>query len=382
MSRGRLYSAIQYLTKKEKIMARKIPFSVDITGSFVYSEPLVEARKLYHDGVWSSAKLHEIEDKEIYRIVEKCKEIGLKCVTDGDYKSTNYLDFFHHLENITKQEPAQPEEVKESVISGKIGFDNAYPSTPKVTQRFTYLTGIIGGDMYAKVLLPSPATLLAELLRPENRYNTGRYYPDMDLLVHDIAQTYQTVINEFYDMGCRFLQLSDYAWNLAGNSDLEQVAQAAHIDLLSLVATSAKLTEACLAQKPDDMCISLQFHEKWWRVGDKEKTAELLLSTRADAIALDFGDRENENIDLSMLNYCQGKEVILGLISTSSLQPISTSSIMLHIENAARLLPLESLHLSSQGDFRDNEGNSIVSEQMMWSKIVTMKNIAKSVWGE
>lgn len=134
-------------------MARKIPFSVDITGSFVYSEPLVEARKLYHDGVWSSAKLHEIEDKEIYRIVEKCKEIGLKCVTDGDYKSTNYLDFFHHLENITKQEPAQPEEVKESVISGKIGFDNAYPSTPKVTQRFTYLTGIIGGDMYAKVLL-------------------------------------------------------------------------------------------------------------------------------------------------------------------------------------------------------------------------------------
>ena len=83
-----------------------------------------------------------------------------------------------------------------------------------------------------------------------------------------------------------------------------------------------------------------------------------------------------------MLNYCQGKEVILGLISTSSLQPISTSSITLHIENAARLLPLESLHLSSQGDFRDNEGNSIVSEQMMWSKIVTMKNIAKSVWGE
>ena len=117
-------------------------------------------------------------------------------------------------------------------------------------------------------------------------------------------------------------------------------------------------------------------------IADKEKTAELLLSTRADAIAFDFGDRENENIDLSMLNYCQGKEVILGLISTSSLQPISTSSITLHIENAARLLPLESLHLSSQGDFRDNEGNSIITEQMMWSKIVTMKNIAKTVWGK
>lgn len=363
-------------------MARTIPFSVDITGSFVYSEPLVEARRLYHDGVWSSAKLHEIEDKEIYRIVEKCKEIGLKCVTDGDYKSSNYLDFFHHLENISRQKADQPEESDESVISGKIGFDNSYPSTPKVTQRFTYLTGIIGGDMYAKVLLPSPTTLLAELLRPENRYNTGRYYPEMEVLVHDIAQTYQKVINEFYDMGCRFLQLSDYTWNLAGNSDIEQVAQAAHIDLISLVATSARLTEACLAQKPDDMCISLQFSHRWWKVGDREKTAEQLLSTRADAIVFDFGNRENETIDFSILNYCQGKEAILGLVSTSSLQPISASNIILHIENASRLLPLESIHLSSQGDFRDNQGNSVLTEQMMWSKIVAMKNIAKTVWGE
>ena len=54
-------------------MANKIPFSVDITGSFVYSEPLAEARKRYQEGELISAKLHEIEDKEIYRIVEKCK---------------------------------------------------------------------------------------------------------------------------------------------------------------------------------------------------------------------------------------------------------------------------------------------------------------------
>ncbi len=379
----RFYAANTVFNSKiERIMANKIPFSVDITGSFVYSEPLAEARKRYQEGELISAKLHEIEDKEIYRIVEKCKEIGLKCVTDGDYKSTNYTDFFHHLENISKLETPQPEEPNESVVSGKIDFDNSFLSTPPVTQRFTYLTGIIGGDMYAKALLPSPTTLLAELLRPENRYNTGRYYPDIELLVHDIAQTYQKVINEFYDMGCRFLQLTDYAWNLTGDSNIEQVAQAAHLDLHSLIATSAQLTEACLAQKPDDMCISLQFRNPWWKVGDKEKMAELLFSTRADAIALEFGNRENENIDFSILNYCQGKEVILGLISTTSLQPISTSNIILHIENAARLIPLESLHLSSQGDFRDNLGNSVISEQMMWSKIVTMKNIAKTVWGK
>ena len=370
-------------------MARKIPFSVDITGSFVYSEALVEARKLFQNGVWSAVKLKEIEDKEIFKIVEKCKEIGLKCVTDGDYKSTNYIDFFHHLQNISKQENAttpqeeeEPEENNESVVSGKIDFDSHFLSTPPVTERFTYLTGIIGGDMYAKALLPSPTTLLAELIRPENRYNTGRFYPDMDILIRDIAQTYQKVIAEFYDMGCRFLQLSDYAWNLIGDCDIRQISEAVNIDMLSLAGISARLTEACIAQKPEDMCISLQFNNKWWSIGDREKIAETLLSTRADAIAFDFGNRENENIDFSMLNYCQDKEVILGLVSTSSIQPISASNIILHIENAARLLPVDSLHLSSQGDFRDLQGNRAITEQAMWNKIVAMKNIAKTVWGK
>ncbi len=373
-------------------MARTIPFSVDITGNFVYSEALVGARKLFQDGVWSAVKLQEIEDKEIFRIVEKCKEIGLKCVTDGDYSSSSYIDFFHHLENISKQESEveeveieEPEEFaenNESVVSGKIDFDNHFLSTPPVTKHFTYLTGIIGGDMYAKALLPSPTTLLAELIRPENRYNTGRFYPDMDMLVHDIAQTYQKIITEFYNMGCRFLQFSDYTWSLTGEIDIQKISEAVHIDMLTLAATSAQLTDACLAQKPDDMCISLQFNNRWWSMGDKEKFAETLLSTRADAIAFDFGNKENENIDFSILNYCQGKEAILGLVSTSSNQPISASNIIHHIETAARLLPLESLHLSSQGNFRDANGNSFITEQAMWNKIVAMKNIAKTVWGK
>ena len=340
-------------------MRRMIPYSVDITGNFVYSPQLIEARKQVQEGLLNAAQLLEIENKEIQHIVDTCKQIGLKCVTDGDYRSNGYTDFFHHLQNISKHE-TEPNDTSEendkSVICGKIDFDNHFLSTPPVTEHFTYLTGIIGGDMYAKALLPSPMTLLAELIRPENRLNTGRYYPDIEVLSHDIAQTYQKVIREFYNMGCRFLA--------------------------SLSTVLARLTELCLNDKPDDMCISLQFDEKWWNTRDREKIAEILLSTQANAIAFDFGNRENENIDFSILKHCQSKDVILGLVSTSSSQPISTSTITHHIENAARLLPLESLHLSCQGYFRNLSGNSSISEQEMWNKIATMKNIAKTVWGE
>ena len=332
-----------------------IPYSVDITGNFVYSPQLIEARKQVQEELLNVAQLLEIENKEIQHIVDTCKQIGLKCVTDGDYRSNGYTDFFHHLQNISKHE-TEPNDTSEendkSVICGKIDFDNHFLSTPPVTEHFTYLTGIIGGDMYAKALLPSPMTLLAELIRPENRLNTGRYYPDIEMLSHDIAQTYQKVIREFYNMGCRFLQFSDYTWNLTGGCDIQQISEANNTDLASLDTR------------------------------DREKIAEILLSTQANAIAFDFGNRENENIDFSILKHCQSKDVILGLVSTSSSQPISTSTITHHIENAARLLPLESLHLSCQGNFRNLSGNSSISEQEMWNKIATMKNIAKTVWGE
>ena len=366
-------------------MRRMIPYSVDITGNFVYSPQLIEARKQVQEGLLNVAQLLEIENKEIQHIVDTCKQIGLKCVTDGDYRSNGYTDFFHHLQNISKHE-TEPNDTSEendkSVICGKIDFDNHFLSTPPVTEYFTYLTGIIGGDMYAKALLPSPMTLLAELIRPENRLNTGRYYPDIEVLSHDIAQTYQKVIREFYNMGCRFLQFSDYTWNLTGGCDIQQISEANNTDLASLSTVLARLTELCLNDKPDDMCISLQFDEKWWNTRDREKIAEILLSTQANAIAFDFGNRENENIDFSILKHCQSKDVILGLVSNSSSQPISTNTITHHIENAARLLPLESLHLSCQGNFRNLSGNSSISEQEMWNKIATMKNIAKTVWGE
>ena len=110
-------------------MRRMIPYSVDITGNFDYSPQLIEARKQVQEGLLKAAQLLEIENKEIQHIVDTCKQIGLKCVTDGDYRSNGYTDFFHHLQNISKHE-TEPNDTSEendkSVICGKIDFDNHF----------------------------------------------------------------------------------------------------------------------------------------------------------------------------------------------------------------------------------------------------------------
>ncbi len=365
-------------------MARKtIPFSVDITGNFVYSQQLREARKLFQEGTLSAADLLDIENKEIQRIVDNCKTIGLKCVTDGHYRTNGYIDFFNYLQNASVKEFEVGDSIEEKpVVSGKIYFDNYYMSTTPMTEHFTYLTGIIGGGMYAKALLPSPATLYLELIRPENRSNTGRYYPDKELLMSDLTHAYRQVIAEFYDMGCRFIQFTDYTWNLTGDSDVQKIAEAYGIDLVTLASSMANLMNACIAGKPADLCISLQFDHAWWRAGFKAEMAHILSTTAAEAVALDFGERDNEEIDFSILNYCQGKEVILELVSVTNSNILSSSVIAHHVENAARLIPLESLHLGCRGNFRDLTGNSAITEQEMWNKLTMLKNIANTIWGE
>ena len=47
-----------------------IPYSVDITGNFVYSPQLIEARKQVQEGLLNAAQLLEIENKEIQHIVD------------------------------------------------------------------------------------------------------------------------------------------------------------------------------------------------------------------------------------------------------------------------------------------------------------------------
>ncbi len=362
-------------------MRKTIPFSVDITGNFAYSQALMEARQLFNEGAISSGDLLELEDKEIQRIVDNCKSIGLKCVTDGHYRTNGYLDFFNYLENISISK-GETEADRRTKISGKIGFDNYFMSTTPMTEHFTFLTGIIGGDVYAKALLPSPATLFVELIRPENKANTGRYYPSKDLLIHDIAETYRKVIAEFYDMGCRFLQFSDFTWNLTGGSNVKEVAEAHGTDLVTLASTLVHLMEECLVGKPDDMFVVLEFNQGWWSAGYKTEMAQILGSMNAKVVALDFGDRENEEIDFSILNFCQGKEVILELVSTTNNNPISPSILAFHVENAARFIPLESLHLGCRGNFRDLNGNSSISESDMWNKIASLKSAAIQIWGE
>lgn len=62
------------------------PFRADHVGSLLRPEPLKEAREKYFEGNLSKDELKKVEDEEINKIVEKQLEVGLKSITDGEFR--------------------------------------------------------------------------------------------------------------------------------------------------------------------------------------------------------------------------------------------------------------------------------------------------------
>src|ERR1700719_3454278 len=77
------------------------PFRADHVGSLLRPASLKEAREKRARGKIPADELTAVEDREIEGVIRKQESIGLKSVTDGEYRriSWNY-DFLENLDNV------------------------------------------------------------------------------------------------------------------------------------------------------------------------------------------------------------------------------------------------------------------------------------------
>src|SRR5579884_2295533 len=79
----------------------KPPFRADHVGSLLRTAPMKEARAKRERGEIDAMALKEVEDREIEKVIRKQEEIGLKAVTDGEFRRAfwNY-DFLGALPGV------------------------------------------------------------------------------------------------------------------------------------------------------------------------------------------------------------------------------------------------------------------------------------------
>src|SRR3954454_16569172 len=79
----------------------KPPFRADHVGSLLRSAPLKEARARREKNEITAEQLKAVEDREIDAIIQKQEAVGLKSITDGEYRRAfwNY-DFLGKLDGV------------------------------------------------------------------------------------------------------------------------------------------------------------------------------------------------------------------------------------------------------------------------------------------
>lgn len=365
------------------------PFKHDIVGSFLRPQALKQAREQYANGSITDEQLRAVEDSEIIELVNKQRAVGLKAVTDGEFRrSWWHLDFMWGFDGIEKAAVPQgyvfhgvesrPETAR---VNGKIG----YASHPFI-EHFTFLQQACGDELIARQTIPAPAQLLLELQRLENQEALAQHYPNYDELLQDIAAAYQSFIKAIYEAGCRSLQIDDCTWGMLCDEGFIRAREAEGVIVGDIGKVYAELNKRAIAGAPDDLVITSHvcrgnYKSTWAGAGGYDPVASTLFSIDYDAFYLEF-DTERAGSFEPLKHVQQGQKVVLGLVSSKIGEPEQKEAIIARIREAAQYVPLEQLCLSPQCGFASTEEGNLITEQQQWDKLKLIKEISDEVWGK
>ncbi len=363
------------------------PFRADHVGSFLRPQQLLAAREQFRRKEISAAQLRSVEDDAIRGIVRQQEELGLRAVTDGEFRRTYFhVDFLTQLDGVVEQGGMA---VKFHKANGELDYA---PPVLKVTGKVRHARPIQRRDYEflqsvttrtPKVTIPSPTML--HFRGGRSAIDRGAY-PGMEQFYADVARAYAEELRDLAEAGCRYVQLDDT--NLAYLCDEKQRegARRRGEDPNELPRQYARLINAAIAERPAGMvvCVHLcrgNFRSSWAAEGGYEPVAEVLFNELAvDGYFLEYDDARSG--DFRPLRHVpRGKVVVLGLITTKLGALENKDDIKRRIDEAAHFMPIEQMCLSPQCGFSSTvHGNDIAAEQQA-AKLRLVIEVAREVWG-
>lgn len=364
----------------------KAPFRADEVGSLLRPKELKDARAAREAGTLDAAGLKAVEDSCIRDAVAHQERVGLKAVTDGEFRrSWWHFDFLAGLEGVdlvkgekTIQFTGIQTRSESLAINGKVGFDNHY-----MLDHFRFLKSVATAT--PKMTIPAPSVLH---FRGGRKSISKEVYPDLDAFFADTAEAYAKAVRAFYDAGCRYLQFDDTVWAYLCSEKEMQAARDRGDDPEGLQQIYADMINHALAAKPADMTITTHvcrgnFRSSWISEGGYEPVAETLLAKiNYDGYFLEYdSDRAGGFEPLRFLPKGD-KRVVLGLITSKSGDLEARDDVLARIEEAQKHAPLDQFCLSPQCGFASTEEGNILTEEQQWKKLEFIVDIAREVWGE
>ncbi len=363
------------------------PFRADQVGSLLRTTEVKENRLRWKNGEITAAELRAIEDKAIDETVKKVESIGMKSITDGEFRRDYFhLDFLKELSGVTVTGgiDANPH--------ARVAEDGFTPPKLSVTGKLKHVNDIQVADFNflksvvtqtPKVSIPSPTMVHFRGGRKSIDINS---YPDMNLFFHDLSECYKTEIDALYKNGCRYIQLDDTNLAYLCDTKMREAAKERGDDPDELPRTYAALINSVIDNRPDDLTIGIHlcrgnYRSTWFAEGGYEPVAEILFNNiNVDAYFLEYDDERSG--DFAPLRFVpKNKMVVLGIISSKTPQLESIDDLCKRMDEAANYMPLENMCVSPQCGFSSTHHGNAMTHDDQWRKLELVVNTAVKIWG-
>ncbi len=373
-------------------MTFKLPSRADHVGSFLRPQAVIEARAARAEGTLDAAGLREVEDKAIADLVAWQQGLGLKAITDGEFRRYFFhTDFLLQLAGVEerggmakafKNDAGKDVQFAPPVmlVNGKIAH-----KAPIQRADYEYLAGA-GSCPQRDGQGDDPQPFDAALPRWAVGHSRKRLSADGGFL--------RRCRLGLSRRKCPRSPMPDAAmcrWTIpispiCAMTNSAQPPRRAGWTRTRPPANMPRLINESFASAPADMIKAIHlcrgnFRSSWAAEGGYEPVAEIMLNELdIDAFFLEYDDPRSG--DFAPLRYLpKGKTVVLGLVTTKLGELESKDDVKRRIDEAAKFAPIEQLALSPQCGFASTVHGNDISTQQQADKIRLCVEVAEEVWG-
>jgi len=352
------------------------PFRAEHIGSLLRPKKLLEDRAR--------------EDECILEAIRWQESLGLKVVTDGEFRRESWrLGFVSKVAGFARADAVGNVDLQRDDAGNVMRIGSAPVAVTRIRR-----TGPIVADEVAFSLRNTKRTVKATIPAPSYlHYPRGRncvdrdVYPELEQFFADVVDVYVQELHALHAAGGRYLQIDEVAQTLLCDQKLRDAVRARGDDAEKLIDLYIDLINRVVRERPAGMTVGVHMCRgnamgRWVAEGGYERIAEKSFSRLdVDAFFLEF-DTERAGGFEPLRFVPKGKRVVLGLVSTKTPTLEDKNVLKRRIDAAARFVPLENLSISPQCGFASHEKGSALGFAEQEAKMRLVVDLATEVWGE
>ena len=375
------------------------PFRADHVGSFLRPKRLLDARDkagLAREAADATSSrrhseaaddLKRIEDDCIKEVVKMQEDVGLRVVTDGEFRRASWAyDFADRIDGLELR-------VQQGAFQGAFSDTGSRPpifyTAGKLKRKpggivlgdYTYLKPLTNRAI--KVTMPSPTLLY---VRGARGGIDQKAYPDLDEFFADVGKLYSGEIADLAKAGCNYVQIDNTDAAYINDPKFQATSRQLGMEPKDQIKVQARMINEATKGRPAGTTVSMHLCRgnnagNWMAQGGYDFVAESLFNEfDVDAYFMEYDDSRSGGFE--PLRFARKDRVIvLGLLTTKSPESPTKDDLKRRIEEAAKYVPLDCLALSPQCGFASvARGNPITPDDQR-RKLALIIETANEVWG-